>query len=186
MKSTPVTVIVPLDYASDVSKTKLSPASIETLSKAINFLNHAPVKKSHVLICGNTQHPKQRMNAVQARTWRKAILDSLRENTSYQYLFTLTTNSIDEAENIKQELFWNHLSPKAIHVFCDRYHAGRTELIWGHFFPDTRIIIHKVRCPWGRKQAQFIQRNTLLWAVANYVSYFIMKVRGVENIRNIK
>lgn len=183
MRQESVTLVVPLDYAFNVSREQLSLASCFTLIEAIDFIQRRS-KGENLLACGNTEHPEQGMRAEDAIKLRKEIIEML--SVECQVSFTQATNSIDEAENIKRELDRQGVEVSEIHVFCDRFHAGRARLIWEYFFPNTNIVIHKVMCPWGSEQAQFAQRSTILWAIANYVAYFLMKVRGVESLRKIK
>jgi hypothetical protein len=174
-----VDIIVPLDYALTRDRSDLSPASYSTLRAAKAFAWGEP----HALVvCASTDHPDKGMVATQGMTWREGELLPLR-NAKY---YTTATNSIDEAENVRDELVKRGVTVRRVHIFADRFHVARARAIWKQVLPRAEVIFHPVACRWGRDQAQFVQRNTFVWALANFAAYCVMQVVGMNSLRGIK
>jgi hypothetical protein len=196
--SNEITVVVPLDYALNKERSDISPASYATLMEARDFLQLHHKLPTPVVIYGNTNHPDNGMGYLTSLGYKMEAMSKIGLSHVCEIMFpTKATNSIDEAESIKERLEAFHAEGlrkgivyrcENIYVFCDKYHKRRTEMIWGHVFRDidVNIYLEDVSCPWGVEQAQTLQTNTILWAVANFVACIMMKLFGVESVRKIK
>lgn len=176
------TVIVPLDYALNADRSNLSPASMQTLDAAHSYALKCD-KSTTIIACGNTNHPASQMKMSDSVNLRMKLLSDL---VGYTRLYTEATNSIDEAENIKKGIERLGVSVTKIHIFCDRYHTRRAILIWKSCFPNVDLVFHEVSCSWGKGQAQFVQKSSLVWFLANWVAFLLMRYRGIDSVRKIK
>jgi hypothetical protein len=177
-------VVVPGDYASDVTRIRLSPASLYTLHHAIDYMMTATEEEREkmIMVCGVTDHPEEGMFVETAAKLRTEILSE----TNISFAFTEITNTIDEAEGVLSLLVESGVNPEKITIITDYWHQWRVKMVWAHYFPTTKIVIHAVNCPWTSKQAQKLQQNPITWALANFAGLIMMVVRGIEAMRHYK
>lgn len=89
------------------------------------------------------------------------------------------TNSVTEAEDIRQALFEARIELKdtIVVIVADHPHAKSAEYIWRRVFPESIIAITTVEGEWNNKlNPAFLARSKKRWLFANFLRYCVLRI----------
>lgn len=177
-------LVVPLDYSVRPNRKELTPASVRVIAEVAKYVGAAEANDI-IIAYGNMHQPKNGFDGPKSIVLKEEKLASL--VSTIRRFPVCITNSIDEAQNIRDALAAKRFHPMTIVLFCDRWHARRLRMIWKHFFPESRVEIRRFDCgPFKTVDySQVFLHSGFRWASINLLGLLLMKVFGIERMRGV-
>lgn len=120
---------------------------------------------------------------------KKELLIGMHGINPYRVLIGgVCSNSITEAEAIKQSADTRKLHTDCVLVICTRIHARSIRYIWKKLFPDSLIVLRILPGDPDveRNHQILLQRGRLRWLLANMARHVFMCMFGLEFTKRIQ